>query len=273
MSKRLLCFIAIGRKAITMRLPIRDPRTIARDISGVFDALFPQLAQGVVASFNRGAIPIDGCEPVSQELVEATSVQRAMLFETAVAAAEQLIEGGSAVDWDLCLGTAVARQKAHFDAKLPQSLTSVDKEVSLHVARNLIAAFRQLRASSGTEALVRGPRIPGFQWVASSVGDFSIGRALIEVKCTNKHFISSDYRQILMYWLLSYCAALETGATEWADGVLVNPRLNRVVRFSFNGLIPIVGAGKSKVELVELFSTMLGTRVPLTPRGHADGPG
>ena len=120
---------------------------------------------------------------------------------------------------------------------------------------------------------MRGRRIPGFQCVGSSVGDFSIGRALIEVKCSNKHFISSDYRQILMYLLLSYCAALETGATEWADGVLVNPRLNRVVRFSFNGLIPIVGAGKSKVELVELFSTMLGTRVPLTPRGHADGPG
>jgi hypothetical protein len=247
-----------------MRLPVSDPRTIARDIPGLFDALFPQLAQGVVASFNRGAVSIDVCEPVSQDLVEATSVQRAMLFETAVAAAEQLIDGRLTVDWDLCLNTAVARQREHFDARLPLALTNADKQVSLQVARNLVATLDQIRASSGGQSLVRAPSIPGYQWVASSVGDFSIGSALIEVKCTNKRFLSSDYRQVLMYWLLSYCAALEIGTSEWSEGILVNPRLNLLVRFSFDEIIPIVGAGKSKVELVELFSSMLGTRVPLT---------
>ena len=246
-----------------MRLLVSDPRTIARDIPGLFDALFPQLAQGVIASFNRGGDALNGCEPVPQDLVEATTVQRAMLFEAAVAAAEQLIDGRQMVDWDLCLSTAVLRQREHFDAQLPLALTATDKEVSLLVARNLIAALDHIRSTKGGQTLVRAPGIPGYEWVASGVGDFAVGNAIIEVKCTNKRFSSSDYRQILMYWLLSYCAALEVDAPEWSEGILLNPRLNLVVRFSFDEIIPVVGAGKSKVELVELFSSMLGTRMPL----------
>lgn len=246
-----------------MRLPASDPRTIARDIPGLFDALFPQLAQGIVANFNRGAVSVDGCEAVSQNAVEGTTVQRAMLFEVAVAAAEQLIDGRPAVDWDLCLSTAVTRQREHFDAQLPLALSGADRQVSLQVAKNLLVILDHIRASGGDQTLVRAPTIPGYEWVASGVGDFSVGRALIEVKCTNKRFVSSDYRQILMYWLLSYCAALESGASEWSEGILVNPRLNLLVRFSFDDIVPIVGAGKSKIELVELFSTMLGTRAPL----------
>lgn len=245
-----------------MRLPASDPRTIARDIPGLFDALFPQLAQGIVASFNRGAVSVEGCEAVPQEAVENTTVERAMLFEVAVAAADQLIDGRPVVDWDLCLSTAVARQREHFDAQLPLALSSVDMKVSLQVAKNLVVILDNVRASVGGQTLVRAPSIPGFQWVASGVGDFAVGRSLIEVKCTNKRFVSSDYRQILMYWLLSYCEALESGAPEWLEGVLVNPRLNLLVRFSFNDIVPIVGAGKSKVELVESFSSMLGTRGP-----------
>jgi hypothetical protein len=247
-----------------MRLPVSDPRTIARDIPGLFDALFPQLAQGIVASYNRRAVSLDGCERVSQELVDASRIQRAMLFEVAVAAAEQLLDGKRTIDWDLSLNTAVARQREHFDALLPQALSEVDKVVSLQVASNLIAILAHIRAARGDQLLVRAPRIPGYQWIASGVGDFSVGRALIEVKCTNKRFSSSDYRQILMYWLLSYCAAVETGADEWSEGVLVNPRLNLLVRFSFNEIVAVVGAGRSKVELVELFSSMLGTRLPLS---------
>jgi hypothetical protein len=185
-----------------------------------------------------------------------------MLFEAAVAGAEQLIDGRPVVDWDLCLSTAVARQREHFDAQLPLALSSIDKQVSLLVAKNLVVILDYIRASCGGQTLVRAPSIPGFQWVASGVGDFSVGRSLIEVKCTNKRFVSSDYRQILMYWLLSYCGALEAGAPEWLEGILVNPRLNLLVRFSFSDIVPIVGAGKSKVELVESFSTMLGVRGP-----------
>jgi hypothetical protein len=247
----------------TVRRPLSDPRTIARDIPGLFDAIFPQLAQGVVASFNRRSISLKGRDAVPQDLVAASKIQRAMLFEVAVAAAEQLVEGRRSVDWDTCLSTAVRRQREHFDAELPLALAAVDKRVSLLVARNLVAMLRQIQTQAGGQALVRAPWIPGYQWVASGVGDFSIGTTLIEVKCTNKRFSSSDYRQILMYWLLSYCAAIESGAPEWSEGILANPRLNLLVRFSFSEIISVIGAGRSKVELVELFSAMLGTRVPL----------
>ncbi|MGJ4921643.1 hypothetical protein ACQR10_28965 [Bradyrhizobium sp. HKCCYLRH2060] len=247
-----------------MRLPLSDPRTIAREIPGLFDALFPQLAQGVVAGLNRRAVSLDDCLEVPQELVDATKIQRAMLFEVAVAAAEQLIEGSQAVDWGGCLLTAVARQREHFDAKLPEELSAVEKEVSLKVAENLVAILKHVRLSSGGFDLVRAPAIPGYQWVASGVGDFSVGSALIEVKCTNKRFSASDYRQILTYWLLSYCAALESGAVEWTLGFLVNPRLNLIVRFSFDEIISIVAAGKSKIDLVELFSSLLEDRAVIT---------
>jgi hypothetical protein len=252
-----------GQRAIVMRILVSDPRTIARDIPGIFDVLFPQLAQGVVASFNRRALSLDGCAPISQDLVEASKIQRAMLFEVAVAAGEQLIDGSRAIDWDLCLSTALVGQRAHFDAQLPQTLTSVDKQIALQVAENLVSMLAQVQASSGGQSLNRAPAIPGYQWVASGVGDFSIGTMLVEVKCTNKRFSSSDYRQILMYWLLSYCAAIEGAGAEWSEGILLNPRLNLLVRFSFNEIIDVVSAGRSKVELIELFSGLLGTRLPL----------
>jgi len=153
----------------------------------------------------------------------------------------------------------VERQKEHFDAKIPQSLSEIDKEVSLWVAHNLFAMLEEFQNPVASE-LIRAPRIPGYQWIASGVGDFSIGATLIEVKCTNRHFSSSDYRQILMYWLLSYCAAIESGKQQWSMGILANPRLNIFVKFSFDELINIAGGGKSKVELVELFSAILGNR-------------
>jgi hypothetical protein len=92
------------------------------------------------------------------------------------------------------------------------------------------------------------------------VGDFSVGTNLIEVKCTNKRFLSADYRQMLMYWLLSYCSAIERNTVEWSHGILINPRLNLLFRFSFDDVIEIVAAGKSKPELAELFSAILGDR-------------
>ncbi|MCA6111944.1 hypothetical protein [Bradyrhizobium cenepequi] len=247
-----------------MRISVNDPRTIARDIPGIFDVLFPQLAQGVVASFNRRALSLDGCTPVSQDLVDASKVQRAMLFEVAVAAGEQLIGGNRAINWDSCLSTALARQREHFDAQLPQTLANADKQVALQVAENLVAMLAYIQAAGGGgQNLIHAPRIPGYQWVASGVGDFSIGTMLIEVKCTNRRFSSPDYRQILMYWLLSYCAAIEGTGVEWSEGILLNPRLNLLVRLSFNEIIGVVGAGRSKVELIELFSSSLGTRLPL----------
>lgn len=155
---------------------------------------------------------------------------------------------------------AVARQRRHFDARIPDALTEDDKSVALSVATNLRLMLREIGSRDPREAIVRSPVIPGYEWIASGVGDFSIGSTLIEVKCTGKHFSSSDYRQILMYWILSYAAALESGGREFTEGVLVNPRLNRMVRLSFRELPTLLGAGRSKVELLEVFGSLVANR-------------
>jgi hypothetical protein len=193
-------------------------------------------------------------------LIEASDLERAMLFELAVAAGEQLMSGNASVDWDTCLRAAVARQRRHFDAKFPDQLSSWDRDVALMVATNLVALLDEVSAESGGARVTRSPVVPGFQWIRTGVGDFSVGRWLIEVKCTHKHFSSSDYRQILMYWLLGYAASIERGMVEWSHVVLLNPRLNLMLRLSFSEIVSATSAGKSKVELLELFSSMVGVR-------------
>lgn len=235
-----------------------DPRTIARDIPGVFEALFPHLAQGLVAGINRKSNSVSSLQAVAAAVIDASGLQRAMLFEIAVAAAEQLVERKGSIDWDFCLKVAAKRQREYFDARVPEALSDADRTASLQVAQNLVVMLQEFQRECEGEDLVRAPVISGYQWISSGAGDFSIGTTLIEVKCTNKHFSSSDYRQMLMYWLLSYCAALESGNQEWSIGILANPRLNVFVKFSFDELVDIAGGGKSKVDLVELFAAVLG---------------
>jgi hypothetical protein len=242
-----------------IRLPANDPRTIARDIPGILESLFPQLVPGVVAHFNRKARPAPDCKAVAPEIIQASHLQRAMLFEIAVAAAEQLITGNKEVDWDLCLGVAISRQRRHFDAKAPDTLLPADRIAALTVAENLASMLRWLVAG-GETSLALAPQIPGYQWISCGVGDFSIGTRLIEVKCTNKHFSSADYRQTIIYWLLSYVQSIEVGSPEWSEVVLMNPRLNLIVALPFNEVITIASGGKSKVDLLELFSAMVGER-------------
>lgn len=208
--------------------------------------------------FNREAYAADCCEAVSSELISTSSLQHAMLFEIAVAAGEQLIAGSESIDLDQALDVAVKRQRRHFDAKLPQKLTDIDKTIAILVAENLAAMLDGVRSASNEEPLVRSPHIPGYQWIASGTGDFAIGSRLIEVKCTNKLFSSSDYRQIMMYWLLSYASSIEGGAPEWSNALLINPRLNKIVEVSFDEVVRVIGAGRSKVDLLELFSSMVG---------------
>lgn len=241
------------------RLPARDPRTIARDIPGVLDSLFPQLVPGVVAHFNRRARPADGCEAVPQEVIDASALNRAMLFELAVATGEHLISGRDNVDWNACLEVAVARQRRHFDAEVPEQLTYDDKVAALAVAVNLRTMLKQIADVAG-DPLAVSPSVRGYQWIASGVGDFSVGTCLIEVKCTNRLFSTSDYRQVVMYWLLGYAASVESDAAEWSDGILLNPRLNRMLRLRFDEVIAVTASGRSKVELLELFSSMVSDR-------------
>jgi hypothetical protein len=251
--------------ATSKRLPTNDPRTVARDIPGIFDALFPQLIPGVVTNFNRRFRAIAGCAPVDEQLILASTLNRAMLFEFGVAACEQLLRGQEAIDWNEALIVAVARQRRHFDASSPTSLSSSDMVVAEHVARNLTIALNRVRFDNNNDPLFPSPAIPGFQWIASGVGDFAVGTKLIEVKCTRKHFSASDYRQIVMYWLLGYASSVESNTPEWSEAILINPRLNRVVQLSFNEIINVIGAGRSKVDLLQLFSSMVGDHV----REHA----
>ena len=234
----------------------RDPRAVARDIPGIFDVLFPQLAPSVVMHFNRGSYAIDGCSTISSELIGASSLQHAMLFEIAVAGGQQLIQGSNVIDLDNALEVATIRQRRHFDAEIPEELTDLDKYIATLVAENLAKMLGKLSAASGTK-LANSPPIPGYQWIASGNGDFAIGTRLIEVKCTNKPFSSSDYRQVVMYWLLSYASSVEGGPPEWSDAMLVNPRINKVVEISFDHVIKVIGAGRTKVDLLELFSSMV----------------
>jgi len=102
------------------------------------------------------------------------------------------------------------------------------------------------------------PAIPGYHWIASGYGDFAVGGHLIEVKCTGKRFSSSDYRQIIIYWLLSYAASIEGRAAEWEAGILLNPRLNWTVEFPFEEILSMVAAGRSRVQILQLFAAAIG---------------
>lgn len=238
------------------RQPAKDPRTVARDIPGVFDVLFPQLAPGVVVHLNRDAYAIGGCEPISEELVTASGLQHAMLFEIAIAAGEQVLKGCE-IEWESCLDVAVKRQRRHFDAKIPNELTDADKEVAIRVANNLASMLDAITKLYGDQ-LTFSPLIPGYQWIASGSGDFAVGQNLVEVKCTQKRFSASDYRQVVMYWLLSYASSVEGRGHEWSHGILLNPRLNRVVALPFDDIIKVIAAGRSKVDILQLFSSLAG---------------
>lgn len=180
-----------------------------------------------------------------------------MLFELSHAVAEQLLTVGGALDWDSALELAVTRQRRYFDARVPLSLEEVDKNIALRVARNLVAMLGSVQEQTSQIALVISPPIPGYQWISSGVGDFSIGTYLVEVKCTSRHFSSADYRQVLMYWILTYLSAIEGKATEWSHVTLLNPRHCRILSLSYNELTQLLCGGRSKVELVELFASVI----------------
>lgn len=246
---------------MSVKANAHDPRTIAREIPGVLDALFPQLTPGVVSHLNRRVMRCSGCNAVDDVFVAKSGLAKAMLFEIAVAAAEQLLQSEDVtadVDWDATLRAAISRQRKHFDAVLTTELSGSDREVALVVARNLVHSLRTIAAETASVRVA--PRIMGFEWIASGNGDFSIGQKLIEVKCTRKLFSTADYRQILMYWLLSYAAAVDGGPPEWAECALVNPRLNAIVTVQFDELLQLSAGDRTKIEVLQTFKSMISDR-------------
>lgn len=233
-----------------------DPRTVARNIPGIFDEIFPQLTPGLVTHFNSYSENI--AEPISLNLIKSTNLQPAMLFELGYSAGEQLIEFGE-IDWEKCFHSAVQRQKLFYDAVTPSYLADKDKKIAEKIGENI--ANTLIKLSSGSKKDIQfSPTIPGLEWIATSQGDFSIGATLIEIKCTNRRFSAADYRQISIYWLLSYAASLESKIQEWENVILFNPRLGSLVKFNFNSFINIISSGRTKLEILQLFISIIGTR-------------
>lgn len=241
------------------RLPARDPRTVARDIPGVLDILFPRLTAGLVNALNARMFTFAGIEPIPAEAIEASSLQNAMLFEIAMARAEsELRSSGDAASWEECLNVASSRQRRHFDARIPEKLEQSDISVADHAARNLVAMLDSIRAQQPSTFLEHAPLIPGLGWVASGNGDFALGTTLIEVKHTGRNFGASDFRQVLMYWLLQYARTVENNGQVWSDVLLLNPRRNAALLVNYDHLLRSASASSNRVELVELLRSAVG---------------
>lgn len=235
-----------------------DPRAVARDIPGIFDEVFPQLTPGIVMHFNLQAeiVPV---RALPEPLLAASKLQRAMLFELAYAVAENILRG-DAIDWPGCFKTTLERQRAYFDARLPEQFVAADENIAELVGRNLAETLQRMSTASA-QPLVMRPSIPGFEWIASGNGDFALGDSLIEVKCTAKRFSASDYRQVATYWLLSYAAAIEGRGTEWREFVLFNPRSGARVTYGFDKFLAVISSGRTKVDILQLFQSLVGSRM------------
>lgn len=236
-----------------------DPRTVAREISGVFEIIFPHLIPRVVTYINRVSVTIPAFETVDHKFLSESSLQKSMLFEIASAVAESSLVGGCLPSWDVLLLSAVAKQRLHYDAEIPLILAEGDKVVAKVTGENLVRGLASLAGSKSLPLsdVVIAPKIPGYGWISSGVGDFAVGDCLVEVKCSAKNFSSADYRQVLMYWLMSYLYAIETNSTEWKSCVLINPRVNKMVEVDFDELVRLVSPGGSKLQLVEKFRALI----------------
>lgn len=243
-----------------LRLPTRDPRTIARDIPGISHILFPQLTSGLVTSLNKTSIHFENIAKLDEELIKQSTLKASVLFEFSNILAEAIISN-KPIDFNENYQQAILKQNQYYDTTAPNiPLKEIEKDIAYSVAKNLDKMLKKLSIDKDN-SIVISPIIYGYEWIANSNGDFSIGNSLIEVKCSNKNFSSSDYRQILIYFLLNYIKSLNS-STEviYTELILINPRLNKMVRCSADDLLSEVTAGRSKVETVQLFSTMIKER-------------
>lgn len=241
-----------------MRTAQVDPRTVARDIPGLLKEVFPQLTPGIVAHFNHGACTLS-VDHVPQDLIAASRLQRSMLFELSYTVGESLLLGTPAIDWDQCFAEALKRQSVYFDAQLPGQLCRADKVIAETVGRNLwrsLSDWSRMR----NEPLVIRPVIPGFEWISNGQGDFSLGSTLIEIKNTVKRFSSADYRQVAIYWLLSYASAIEGRGEEWQDLILFNARSGEQVSMTYDAFLKVISSGRTKVEILQHFQALVGNR-------------
>lgn len=240
------------------RISTRDPRSLSRDIPGLLDIVFPRLSGGLVTSLNRGIVHPIGLQPISPEAIEATKIQRSLLFEISNVHAERRIGGEESPDWAECLTQALIKQNRFFDAKPVTELSDSDKEVALHASHNLVQMLTMVSKGRLNLPVDASPIISGFGWISSGHGDFSVGTTLVEVKNTDRNFIAADYRQILMYWALSYANAVERDVKSWSECVLLNPRRNAALLINYDTLINSASGGLNRVEVYELLRSVIG---------------
>ena len=236
-----------------------DPRTVAREIPGLLDEVFPQLTPGIVAHFNASAraFPI---RPIPPELLAQSRLQRATLFELGYTVGEQLLQGATAIDWADCFQETLRRQRVYFDAQLPEKLEPQDQTVAEIVGSNLAGVLTDMSKTRAQLLAIR-PQISGLEWIASGFGDFSLGQTLVEVKCTAKRFSAADYRQVAIYWMLSYAASVESRGDEWQDFILLNPRSGQMVTMKFDAFLSVLSSGRTKVDVLQLFQSLVGSRL------------
>lgn len=93
------------------RLPRRDPRTVAREIPGVMEALLPQLTPSVVRYLNGTFSYTCGGHKIAKAAFEGINTQHSLLFEISYEIGESLLLSEEKPDFDLCIDRAVERQK------------------------------------------------------------------------------------------------------------------------------------------------------------------
>ncbi|WMY11097.1 hypothetical protein [Paraburkholderia phenoliruptrix] len=235
-----------------MKKTLHDPRTVARSVPGLFEVVFPQLTTGVVVHLNQSRTLLSTL-PLSHALVESSSLQNAMLFELGMACAESRLITGS-LNWEEAKASALNRQRRYFDAEIPAEIEPQDQLVAEKIAQNVLSTLSEVAHGKTVEI---GPAIPGLGWVSPGHGDFAFEQTLIETKCTHKNFSMADYRQVLLYWLLSYAAAIEGRGKEWSGCILLNPRNSTCVTFSYDALLPVVAAGQTKLDVLQAFRALV----------------
>lgn len=243
-----------------LRLPTKDPRTIARDIPGISQILFPQLTSGFVGSLNKTIRSYCGIKAIDESLIQQSSLRASVLFEFSYVIAEKKLNGKD-VNYNQCFDIAVEKQNRYYDyVANGEIITDLEIKIGSSVATNLVGILKNISERKRKDIIV-SPYISGYEWIANSRGDFSIGDSLIEVKCSNKNFSSLDYRQILIYFLLNYIKTLSSSTeTCYQTLILVNPRLNKVVEFNADDLLFDVSAGRSKIEVIQQFFTIIKER-------------
>lgn len=244
-----------------MRTEIVDPRTVARELPGLFEIVFPGLTPGLVAHLNgsRSALPD---APVSDDLIRSSVMSPALLFEVACVRADRLVEGNEAADdAGSCLAEAWLQQSRFYDARRVETIGDQDWSTACLVGDSL---YRSLLIAEGTMGgpLVVRPSVPGCQWIGNSWGDYAVGDCLVEVKCVSGNFGGADYRQVLIYWMLSLVAEIEGHGSAWKEAVLINPRRGLMVDLHLPDLLAIVGRGATHVEMMQRFLSVVGERSP-----------